>query len=375
MLLVAPVTIKLCDVLQISPVPMILSEILMSNVGGTATPIGDPPLVIAVNHEHVKRKGVGFLEMTINLAPGVLFSAVFGMAFLMLFYRKTFFKNTKSTETKEQGQKEEIELQDQKQQLQELAHDHEQEQQQQDDDFAHLTPIQKMERNYRIRDARLLLICLTVLGCVMVLFFAASFIEAYLHIHLTLAWIACIGAIAMIIFSDVHDMDKVMHKVEWSTLLFFASLFVLMKTLEQLGLIEFIGIQTANLIKSVPGEKLKLFCAVNILLWVSALVSAFIDNIPYTTAMVPIVVSLSEAPTNLPLWPILWALLFGTCLGGNGTLIGASANVVSAGICESHGYPISFARFFKTGFPFMLITITVVNVYLLIVYVLLGVAV
>jgi P protein len=161
-------------------------------------------------------------------------------------------------------------------------------------------------------------------------------------------------------------MEAILAHVEWSTLLFFAALFVLMEALGELGLIEWIGRQTVNIILSV-GEGSRLAVAILIILWVSALASAFVDNIPLTTMMVKIVISLAENEAlNLPLQPLVWSLALGACLGGkicvqevfsdfnnfyfysgNGTLIGASANVVCAGVAEQHGYRFTFVEFFK----------------------------
>ncbi|PIK59925.1 putative P protein [Apostichopus japonicus] len=140
-------------------------------------------------------------------------------------------------------------------------------------------------------------------------------------------WIAVIAALVLLIISDIHDFEAIMHRVEWATLLFFAALFILMEGLTELGLIDYIGTAVAELIKDVQEES-RLTVAIILILWVSALASSFIDNIPFTTAMVPIIISLSEnSELGLPLEPMVWALAFGACLGGNGTLIGASANV------------------------------------------------
>lgn len=139
-----------------------------------------------------------------------------------------------------------------------------------------------------------------------------------------------------------------------------------MEALGELGLIRMLGDKTSDLIKSVP-EDHRLTVAIISILWLSAIASSFIDNIPFTTAMIPIVITLGNDPeVNLPLPPLVWALAMGACLGGNGTLIGASANVVCAGIAEQHGYPITFNMFFKIGFPMMLVTNAVAMVYLLI---------
>lgn len=115
---------------------------------------------------------------------------------------------------------------------------------------------------------------------------------------------------------------------------------------------------------------MRLAAAVVLIIWVCAIVSAFIDNIPFTTTMLPIITELAQAGLGLPLQPMTWALAFGVCLGGNGTLIGASANVVAAGIAEQHGTPISFNYFFKLGFPCTIVSVATVTVYLLITHVL-----
>ena len=146
-----------------------------------------------------------------------------------------------------------------------------------------------------------------------------------------------------------HELDEPLEEVEWTTLLFFAGLFVLVHSLQYLGVISFIGEYVEKAIVWFPqGEDgiIRLTAAMLILLWVSAVASAFIDNIPYTATMIPIVLQISDG-AGVELGPLIWALAFGACLGGNGTLIGASANVVMAGMSEEAGYPVSFNEFFK----------------------------
>lgn len=185
--------------------------------------------------------------------------------------------------------------------------------------------------------------------------------------RLSLGWTALLGAVLLLILSDRQDMEAVLARVEWSTLLFFAALFVLMEALSVLGLIEWIGSQTENIIL-VVGEESRLTVAILIILWVSAIASAFVDNIPLTTMMLKVTISLAEKKAlNLPLQPLIWALAIGACIGGkidlsirffpkvnfisvtsgNGTLIGASANVVCAGVAEQHGYRFTFIEYFK----------------------------
>jgi len=143
-----------------------------------------------------------------------------------------------------------------------------------------------------------------------------------------------------------------------------------MEALTELGLIGFIGLQTQNVILSVD-EGSQLTVAILIILWVSAIAGAFVDNIPLTTMMVKIVIQMTEnEDLHLPLQPLVWALALGACLGGNGTLIGASANVVCAGIAQQHGYKFTFNQFFKIGFPVMIGSIIVSTAYLMVCHVL-----
>lgn len=134
--------------------------------------------------------------------------------------------------------------------------------------------------------------------------------------RLSLGWIALLGAILLLILSDRRDIESILDRVEWSTLLFFAVLFILMESLAKLSLIEWIGRQTENVILMVS-EEYRLTVAILIVLWVSAIASAFVDNIPLTTMMIRVTISLSEkAALSLPLQPLIWALSFGACLGG-----------------------------------------------------------
>lgn len=165
--------------------------------------------------------------------------------------------------------------------------------------------------------------------------------------RISLGWIALLGAILLLILSDPHNLETVFECVEWTTLVFFAVLFVLMESLAKLGLIEWIGNQTESIILLV-NEEFRLAVAILMVLWISAIASAFVDNIPLTTMMIRIIISLgTKEALNLPLQPLVWALSFGACLGGNGTLIGASANIICAGVASQYGYELTFMNYFK----------------------------
>jgi P protein len=175
-----------------------------------------------------------------------------------------------------------------------------------------------LESKYAIKDKALLWKSCVTLTIVIVFFFLHSFPEIQ---KLSLGWTALLGAILLLVLYDREDLDAILSHVEWSTLLFFAALFILMEALSELGLINFIGQQTERVILSV-GEDARLAVAILIILWVSALASAFVDNIPLTTMMIKIVIDLSENEAlELPLQPLVWSLALGACLGGKKLLI------------------------------------------------------
>ncbi|XP_074651644.1 P protein-like [Tubulanus polymorphus] len=384
-LLMTPVTIRLSEVLNLDPRQVLIWLVVFSNIGGTATAVGDPPNIIIVSNTELRSKGIGVANFTAHMVIGVIFIMIVCYLFMRFLYRrKNDLENKDSPDISEL--KHEIEiwrrsamriviasreesivkalLQEKVVGLEDLLRKKMLNSRSHNECEFHGNLIEMAEK-YRIRDKKLLIQAGIVLSCVIFLFFLTSFIPS---IHLSLGWIAVLGAMMLMVIADYNDLENLLHKVEWATLMFFAGLFILMKVLEELGLIEFIGDQLSSWIKFL-GPDARLPVAIVSILWIAALASSFIDNIPFTTAMVPVLIRLSEdTALNLPLHPIVWALAFGTCLGGNGTLIGASANVVCAGIADQHGYGFSFMQFFKVGFPMMLISTFTAMCYLLIVH-------
>lgn len=188
--------------------------------------------------------------------------------------------------------------------------------------------------------------------------------------HKDTAWIALVGAFVTISFTNPHDIqDALRNYVEWDTLLFFAGLFVLVEVCAAMGLLSAIGELLVGVIERQPEDR-QLAIAITLIMWVSAITSAFLDNIPYTATMIPIIEILHEAlPDTLPLETLAWALSFGACLGGNGTLLGASANIVTAGISTNKGFDISFLNFLYPGMLTMFTTVAISNLYMLVRYV------
>ena len=331
MLLLTPVTIQLARVLDLNPIPVLIAEVLFSNIGGAATMIGDPPNIIigsmmsesaiAGNTDAgiagLASQGVSFNDFIIELAPGILLTII--PTFMMLKWMYA-------------------------------------------DEFAgeRIRDVEELESKYGVKDAKMLKASGTILGLVILGFFLNPIL------HIPVSWVALVGAVLMLLVTNPHELEEPLEKVEWTTLIFFAGLFVLIHSLQHLGVISWIGDQVESSIIFFDQEY-RFVAALVIILWVSAIASAFIDNIPYTITMIPVVLQISVS-LNLDLGPLIWALAFGACLGGNGTLIGASANVVTAGMSEEAGYPISFNQFFKAGFPVMLMTVSIITAYVVMVY-------
>nr|AOW69282.1 pink-eyed dilution-like protein [Choanoeca perplexa] len=378
-LLLTPVTISMCRVIGLDPTPVLLAEVIFSNIGGTATAVGDPPNVIIVSSDWstTGEKDIEFTEFTGHMFLGIIFVTAVCYPMLRWLYRNEKLSNPDPPDVAEikreiqiwqrtkaslhaVSEEEEVVIQSLEakiRQLKSLA-----EEKKNNSSLTWEEKVHQLEQHSQIKNKELLQDCCVVLFVVIVMFFVHS-IDS---VHLDLGWIAILGALCLLLLTDAQDFDSLLERIEWGTLLFFAALFILMEALAELGLIDWIGTQTSDLIKAVPDES-RLSVAIVLILWISALASSFIDNIPFTTAMIPVIKSIVQDPNvDLPLRPLVWALAFGACLGGNGTLIGASANVVCAGMAEQEGITISFNRFFRVGFPMMLVSVSVATVYLLI---------
>lgn len=384
-LLITAVTIRLCEVLNVDPKHFLIAMVLFSNIGGASTPVGDPPNVIIINNPKITDTGLDFSTFILHAFPNIIVCMLCTFLFLILTYRNKDSmqfeeppevvelkheinvwrkaRNSLSGYSRDEMTVKAI-LKKKVQLLKNLLRKKLYDAKPPEDYLANL---EELSNTYKIRNKYLLIKCSVVLITVIMLFF----LQSVPSLNLSLGWIALLGAIMLLILADFDEIESILGRVEWSTLLFFAALFVVMEALTRLRLIWFIGQMTQDFISTVD-ESHRLLVAIIVILWVSALASSFIDNIPFTTAMVHIVTDLSENDElNLPLLPLVYALSFGACLGGNGTLIGASANVVCAGLSEQHGYRFTFMDFFKIGFPVMIITTVVSNLYLVICHVVL----
>ncbi|XP_065784031.1 P protein isoform X1 [Muntiacus reevesi] len=390
-LLFTPVTIRLCEVLNLDPRQVLIAEVIFTNIGGAATAIGDPPNVIIVSNQELRKMGLDFAGFTAHMFAGICFVLLFSFPLLRLLYWNKKLYNKEPSEIVElkheihvwrltaqhisPASREETavrglllgKVRALERLLAQRLHSFHRQISQEDKNWE--TNIQELQRKHRISDKTLLAKCLAVLVFVIFMFFLNSFVPG---VHLDLGWIAILGAIWLLILADIHDFEIILHRVEWATLLFFAALFVLMEALAHLHLIEYVGEQTALLIKMVPEDQ-RLTASIILVVWVSGITSCLIDNIPFTATMIPVLLNLSRDPdVSLPAPPLMYALALGACLGGNGTLIGASANVVCAGIAEQHGYGFSFMEFFRLGFPMMVVSCMVGMCYLLVAHVVMG---
>ncbi len=305
-LLIAPVTLLVCDRLAVSPVPFLIAEVLASNIGGTATLVGDPPNIIIAS-----RAGLSFNDFLVNLAPIVVLLMVVFIGLCWVLFRPM------------------------------LSYDPDR-----------VAGLMALDERDVIRDHGLLLKSGVVLGAVMVGF------VAHTALHIEPSLVALLGAGALVAVSRLEPQEY-LEEVEWSTLVFFMGLFIMVGALVEVGVIGRLG----EAVTGAVGDRYLL--ASSVLLWGSALLSGIVDNIPYVATMSPLVQDLVVAGDGAPqahaLW---WALALGADLGGNATAVGASANVVVLGIAARHGHPISFWRFTKYGSVVAVVTIAVSWAYL-----------
>lgn len=304
-LLIGPMTIAITQILEVNPVPFLFSQILASNVGGTATLIGDPPNIMIGS-----AAGLSFADFIVNTGPVVLVILAVFVGIFALMYRGGLHVESENMEK-----------------------------------------VMSLDEKLAIKNVSLLrksviMILLVVVGFV---FHAQLGIES--------ATVALTAAGVMLLIGG-QDAEDVILGVEWSTILFFIGLFVVVGGLNSTGVISML----ANAMLGLVGDNQVL--AIVLLLWASALISAFLDNIPFVATLIPMIQTMQQGGMDVqPLW---WALSLGACLGGNGSLIGASANVVLAGVSAKNGYPITFMGYLKKGFPMMLLSVAICTVYLLI---------
>lgn len=299
--LIAPVTILISEILGISPLPYLMSEALLSNVGGVATLVGDPPNVLIGS-----AAGLSFNDFLLYSLPIVLVSWAGALLTLRILFKKDLSKRPRRTKA-----------------------------------VMKLNPAETLNQPQTARQI------LIVLG-IAILFF---FIHHALHVEPSLI---ALGAAAVSLLWVQPDLQEVLKKVEWSVLIFFGSLFIMVGGLEHSGALE----RIVNLFDAATGMNPILFGV--LVIWIVAVLSAVVDNVPITIALIPVIQGLGEAGVDIaPLW---WALAFGAGFGGTGTIIGSSANIIVATLSEKTRTPITSAIWIKRGLPVMIVTCTIASV-------------
>ncbi|WP_044639951.1 ArsB/NhaD family transporter [Risungbinella massiliensis] len=317
-LLVVPLTLSITQMLGVNPYPYLISQIIASNIGGTATLIGDPPNIMigsAVKH-------LTFNQFLINLAP---------IAFIILGVTVSLFYFLYRNQLKSDPEK--------------------------------VQKLMALDEKEYIHDPVLLRKALTVLGLTIVGFMLHSIL------HLEASVIAIGGAtILMLIAVEEKYIEETFQQIEWTTIFFFVGLFTMVGALQEVGVIKYLA---TLLLNATNGDIADTAIYV---LWGSGIASAIIDNIPFVATMIPLIQDLAvgmgyaiDSPQMDALW---WSLALGACLGGNGTLIGASANVVVANMAARSGYPITYWKFLKVGAPFTLLALGMAHLYIYLRYLL-----
>lgn len=301
-LLMVPVTFVVANNLKINPLPYLIGIILLSNIGGTATLIGDPPNILIGSAAKIP-----FNDFLIHLGPIVVVVTVVTLALLALWYRKSLVASKEAQAS-----------------------------------------IMQFNPKEALSDYKLLYKSLFVLALVLAGFFTHSIT------HLEGATIA-LGGAALLLLLTMNDPEHHLRDVEWTTIFFFTGLFILVGGLEAVGVIEFLA---DKLIEVTGGEPVPLTLSI---LWGSAFFSAAIDNIPFVATMIPLIQNIGE--TGIEIGPLWWALALGADIGGNATIVGASANVVVTGMAGKQGHRIGFLQYMKVAVPMTLVALVLCTVY------------
>lgn len=306
-LLITPIVLNIFSELRVDPRPLLLAIIFSSNIGGTATLIGDPPNIIIGSVA-----GLGFMSFIYNLTPIIIVDFFIFILFYSMINR-SWFQEYQAARTKR------------------------------------ITMVVPSVNKDLMRES------LGILSLVIALFFLEDVFGYPPAIP------AMIGAGLILLIARKHvSYEEILGFIDWPTLIFFIAMFIVVKGIEELGVLEFL----ANGILFLSPNYIALLI---VIVWISAFLSAFIDNIPFVMVMVPMIPRLASV-MGVEATPLYWALSLGACLGGNGTIIGASANVVVSGIAERNGYPISFKYFAKNGMLVVLLTVGVSTIYLILRY-------
>lgn len=315
MLLMAPISIQIALALNIRPEAIVIPEILASNIGGSATLIGTPPNTIIGSYV-----GIGFTEMLANMFPISVISMVILVWMTRWLFQNQFQKQDQDTSKK---------------------------------------LIQQLEKSSKITNHPLLIKSSILFGITLILFFVED------QFHMPPAVAALIGAAGLLLWVQ-PNVGEMLNEVDWTTLVFFMTLFMMIGGIQEVGLIQLI----AESVQAVAGESLIL--ATLLIIWVAAIASGIVANIPFTAAIVPVTVFLTSQIPGAENNVLYWALSLGAGLGGNATYIGSAPNIVAVGIMDRAGYKVSFADYARIGVPVTFVTILVSTIWIVIRYLWIG---
>lgn len=308
-LLVAPVTIVIAKQMKINPALLIIPEVMLANIGGTATLIGDPPNIMIGSSANLE-----FTDFLYNTAPVVII-----ISFITLLLFSYIYKDNLKTSN---------------------------------EDFQ---DILLLDESVTIKDRVLLIKSIVILFLTILGFLFGH------HLKMNSSVIAFIGASILLFISKI-DVDDIMKNIEWSTLFFFTFLFILVGALEEIGAIKILAKALLDITKG------NIYFTAIVILWCSAIASSFLGNIPFVATMIPLIHNISINIPNTDISALWWAVALGACLGGNGTIIGASANIIACSALEKQRHKISFIEFMKIGFPTMILSIIIATIYISIRY-------
>ncbi|MFW2365438.1 MAG: ArsB/NhaD family transporter [Desulforhopalus sp.] len=328
-LLLGPVTLLIADQLEINPIPYLITEALASNIGGTATLIGDPPNIMIAS-----KAGLNFMDFIVHLTPAIIIIFIIWMAvWKMLFGKRLYVR-------------EELKIR-----------------------------IMSLNENEQIKNPLLLKKSLLVLGATIIGFMLHGFL------HYEPASVALMGAATLLLISG-EEPHGILADVEWPTIFFFIGLFIIIGGIIKVGLVA--DMSTAMIAVTDPQPDNMTLLAM-VMLWFAAVCSAIVDNIPFVATMNPLLIDMihqvydivpgtasAEQIQHVAMMPVWWALALGACLGGNGSPIGASANVIVVGMSEKAGHKITFVEFIKYGLPVMILTVFLAMIYVYVRYYVLG---
>lgn len=320
-LLLAPVTLLIAEQLEVNPIPYLITEALASNIGGTATLIGDPPNIMIAS-----KAGLNFMDFIYHLTPAIIVIFIFWMfAWKIVFGKRLYVREALKKRIMSLDEREQI-------------------------------------KNPDLLKKSLLVLSLTIIGFMLHGLF-----------HYEPATVALMGATTLLLISG-EEPHSILAEVEWPTIFFFIGLFIIIGGIVKVGLVEDMSRAMISVTNPQPKDMTMLSM---VMLWFSAICSAVVDNIPFVATMNPLLIDMVhkvysvdvgmatveqiQHPAMMPVW---WSLALGACLGGNGSPIGASANVIVVGLSEKAGHKISFAQFLKYGLPVMFLTIFLSMIYI-----------